>query len=76
MFKADAEFARDCNLLLNMFWVSSCVETAKFGSCDHTSRYWGWADEGIGLPYSKVSVRDISDHQVTLMRICLCLQKR
>ena len=75
MFKADVEFARDFYLLLNMFRVSLCVETAKIGSCDDTSRCWGMADAGIGLPYSEVSVKYISDHHVTLTIILLCVQK-
>jgi len=38
-----------CDLLLVMFCVNSCVETAKFGARVIDS---GWAGAGIDLPYS------------------------
>jgi hypothetical protein len=59
-----------CNLLLFMFWVSSCVKTAKFGAIVVSST----VDAGIGLPQSRGSVKHISDHQVTLKIKGLCVQ--
>ena len=60
-----------------MFWVSSCVETVKFGAImmlEPLTANAGCQQLSIGLTHSRVSVEHISGHQVTHEIIRLCAQ--
>jgi hypothetical protein len=59
-----------------MLWVSSCVETAKFGAIMVVKLMLESADARLGLLHFRSSVKHISGNQVTYNVKRLCVQKR